>query len=184
MRDYIEYLENKPLKHLVMDDHGKIGIDYADKLKDASYYVGSWLVAKVPVKIYSSAGGTTVIANVNTGGNVGRIYSYVMKPDGSLYWQLEGVSGNGTGGFVKHVPGAFSNQIALDTASGKEHEELITELEKEPIGDAAKAIATGATDIVKGAGKTLSVLGDNLIWIILAAIAGVLLLSYTKFKTA
>jgi len=178
MRDYIEYLETKPLKHLVMDNTGRVGIDYADKVgKPASYFYGSWLVAKEPVTVYSSPNGTP-LKKLNTGSTVGRIYSHNDR-DGEIWWVLEN-----NGGAVKHAPGRFDTSIAMETSSGQKHEELMLDLQKDPIGDTVKTLATGVTDTVKGVGESLSFLGGNLKWVLLGLGILMLVFSYTKLKTA
>jgi|SRR3972149_1241220 len=172
MDTYINYLEGKALKHLVIDGAGRVPIDHADSIKSAAYYIGSWLVAKRPINVYSSTITNGIVAQkiiktIPTGGNVGRVFSYVSKPD-SLWWQLEGASGNGTGGFVKHETGAFDNTIALDTSSGKEHKENVERLKEltvEPLDKVTTGISkvvSGVGDSIGGIGKTLTGLGDNL----------------------
>jgi len=65
MDPYIQRLENKALKHLVVDGAGRVPIDHADEIKTANYYVGGWLVAKKPVEIMSAAGIIYFLPNKN-----------------------------------------------------------------------------------------------------------------------
>lgn len=179
MDPYIQRLENKALKHFVIDGAGRVPIDHADQIKGADYYLGSWLVAKKPVTIYSSPNGN-VIGTRSPGQNVGRIYSYVNR-DGDLYWQLEGESGNGTGGFVKHSPGAFDSSIAFDTSGEKELAEAMEIKPELPVLD---DLMTGVSDTLSGVGKALSGFGNNLTAIIIVLIVIGIALAVFKLSKA
>lgn len=165
----VESLKMKAQKNHYVDASGRVPIDYAEKVKGADYYIGSWLKALKSGSIYSAPNGT-FIDDFYPGETVGQIYSYVLK-DGNVWWQLAGKNGNGTGGFVLHKPGMFDNQVALDTSSGEEHEQLLDELsEPNVIEKTVGDLATGVTDTVSGVGKTLSGIGKYLPLIILAVV--------------
>ncbi len=183
---YMDYVSNKANRHLVMDGAGRIPIDHAEEIKKADYYIGSWLIAKKPVNIYSSPGGT-LIGAVTMGKNIGRIASFISR-NGQLWWQLEaGTSAvpghSGNGGFVKHEIGAFEMGVALGTASGAEHEAKVDELNElkdySPIDD----LATGAAGVFSGVGATLSGLGKYLPLIIGVLAALVLVGAFAKAKS-
>jgi len=180
---YIEYLERKPLKHLLVDGSGRVGIDHADAVKKVSDYIGSWLVAKRNVNIYNYPGGA-VIATRFPSQNIGRIYSY-KDYYGTLYWQLEGTgAGNGTGGWVKHEIGAFDSTIAMDTGSGKEHDAHVAELDaiaNEP--NAIDKLGAGVTSVFGGIGTTLNNLGQFLPLIIGAIALFVIVTALAKAKS-
>lgn len=171
---YIERLQNKPLKHLVMDSTGRVPIDHADAITKASDYIGSWLVAKKPISIFDYPGGTVVTIR-KAGENVGRIYSYLER-DGAIWWQLEG------NGFVKHGVGSFDTGIAMGTGSGAQHQATIDEL-NELTADPLDKLQGGFSDVLGGAGNALSGFGKNLnMIIILLLVAGALVAMYKLFK--
>jgi hypothetical protein len=177
MDPYIQRLENKPLKHLVMDGAGRVGIDHADEVVTADRFIGSWLMAKKPISIYDRPGGSVI--NIRKyGENVGRVFSFVNR-DGSVWWQLEGGSGNGTGGWVKHEKGAFDQGIAEKTSSGAEHDAVLESLKvPDPLAD----IQAGFSSATGGIGKALSGFGENLNMIIILAIGAVILVAWYKLS--
>lgn len=176
MRDYIEYLQEKTLKPFIMDSTGRIGIDYADMAgKPASYFIGSWLTALQPVTIYSNASTNNPIKKLQSGDIVGRIVSYV-ESNGKIWWMLEGERG-----FVEHGPGRFDSAVALETSSGKEHDEKIIELEKEPLSEGIKTLGGVASDSIKGIGSFLS---GNILILVIGVVIAVAIFGYSKYKTA
>ncbi len=188
MDPYIEHIERKQYKHLYVDSSGRVPIDHVDGIKKATDFVGSWLVAKKLINIYSSPGGA-VIGTRNPGQTVGRIYSYVDKY-GNLWWQLEG-TGGGNGGFVKHETGAFDQNIAVGTSSQTEHEKNVQEMwdkVNEPdlvdkVGSGLSNVVGGVGDVAKGLGNTLTNFGQYLPIIIGALALFVIVTALLKAKT-
>lgn len=105
--------------------------------KTADYYINSTLVAKVPVTVYSSPGGT-VLREVAPGSVVGEVYSYIQR-DGDLWWQLK------EGGFAKHGKGVFDEKMAENTSRGKQEEILKSARE----GSSALPPLPSAGDLIK-----------------------------------
>ncbi len=176
MDPYIERLNNKPLKHLVIDGSGRIPIDHAEEIKTASNYYGSWLIAKKPINIYSSPGGT-IEAVRNTGQTIGRIYSHVTR-NGEVWWMLYN-----DGGFVKHEKGAFDTSIVNTTASGPAHEKNVQEqiaLANKP--DVVDKVTAGISDAVGGAGSALSGFGKNLNMIIILVLIAAIGITFFKLN--
>ncbi len=73
--------------------------DHLDK-KLASDYFGGTLKAIAPVTVVNSPNGS-IIRAVLPGEIVGKIYSYIENPKGSIWWMLE------NGGYVKQSEGVF-----------------------------------------------------------------------------
>jgi len=137
---------------------------------DAGYYIGSTLVAKVQLGIWSLPSLTsTLIRTIKPGGYVGTIDSYIVKGS-DVWWQLQG------GGYVLHGPGKFDLNTAATTASGKQFaDDQAKAAEADVIGNAAGKLATGLGNVVGGAGDLLSSLGKNLPLYIVAALVGLFL---------
>lgn len=193
MDSYIERLHNKQLKPYVIDNTGHFALDHADALKTADYYIGSWLRALQPISVYSTAGGGgRLIKTFKKGDLVGRIFSYIVR-NGKVYWELEDLNNGPGGGFVEHAPGKFDLSEATETSSGKEIEKKVEEFAKtaakldamNPIGkltEATTGIIAGVSDVVSGAGKTLSSIGSNLKWYIAAILVIVIIVGFIKLK--
>jgi len=134
---------------------------------DAGYYIGSTLVAKVQLGVWSLPSLTsTLLRTIKPGGFVGTIDSYIVK-GADVWWMLQG------GGYVLHGPGKFDLNTATATASGKEFADTITELQKPT---EVERVLTGAADLVGGAGDLLSNVGKNLPLYIVAALVGLFLI--------
>lgn len=184
---YIDRLNHKRLKAFVMEPDGTVGIDHADSIKTADYFIGSWLTAKKPGVVLSSPQGTAKSA-FNTGDIVGRIFSYVQD-NHKVYWQLEDKQGGPNGGFVIHEPGRYDTKVALETSSGKELEDVKAAqkaIEDDQIinklGKTGTALLDGTTSIVKGAGDALSGIGKTLPLIVGVIVIAVLYIAFTKAK--
>lgn len=174
--NYMEKLNARGLKAWYVDPTGRMPLDHVDELKNADYFIGSWLTAKSPVNTYTSPAGAVLDKTYKAGQLVGRIYSWVLR-DGQIWWQLN------DGGFVQHAPGRFDTKVALDSASGKEHNELLEDLKTpNPVENVVANIGTGVGDAVSGVGKTLSTLGNNLSVILLILAALVLAGAFFKVK--
>lgn len=181
---YLDRLNMRAAKPYVVEPSGRVPIDHADAVKDAGYYVNSELRAKKQMYITSAPNGTK-LRSVAPGEYVGKIYSYLNR-DGKLYWQLAGKSGNGDGGFVENVPGAFDTQILVATASGQQHDQLLEDLNKDDvITETVKTVGAGVADTVGGVGKSLSFIGNNMGLIIfgILAVVAVMYLNRPQMST-
>lgn len=174
MDPYIEYLEAKQLKPYLVAPTGRMPIDFADELKTADHYIGSWLVAKMPVKVYSSPGGVLTKA-YSFGQNVGQIRSYVLK-NGVVWWELK------DGGFVEHAKGKFDTKIAENSASGVEHQQLMEDLNTQQ-NDPLSVLTSSGSSLLGGVNKTLSFVGDNLKFLVIGLVLIILASAYFKLKT-
>jgi len=143
-----------------------------DEKGSASRYLDSVLVALKPGTVHSGVNGP-VFASFPKGANLGNIYSYVVDKSGRVWWQIDR-TGPYANKFVLSEPGKFDSIIAENTSSGKAIETAKAQrdlLAKSPLDDLGK----GLTDIVTGAGKTLSGLGKNfgvIVLIIFIAVVG------------
>lgn len=177
MYNYMEKLQAKALKAYYVEPSGRMPIDHIEETKTADHFIGSWLIAKDNVNTYTSPAGGVLDKTFKPGQIVGRIYSYVLK-DGNVWWHLD------NGGFVQHAPGRFDTKVALDSASGKTHEETMQDITTpNVIENAAGSIGTGVGDVVAGVGKTISGIGNNLTVIILILAALILAGAFWKVKT-
>lgn len=161
--------------------------NYLDEKGSASRYLDSVLVATRPGMTYRDTKGTKYMP-FEKGANLGTIYSWVIDSNGSLWWQIDN-KGPFANKFVKSEPGLFSGIIAEKTSSGLKIETAKTERqtaqqETDVISNAGKAIVQGAGDVVKGLGKTLSGFGKHFGLIIASVVVIVLVVSFTKLKTA
>lgn len=149
--------------------------------KPASYYYGSTLVARKPVTVYSAAGeGGKVVKQYPKGAQIGKIYSHVLR-DGFVWWSVDWFSGKHQG-FVLHDPALFDSEVAEVTSQGKkdaDYQAKMKAMEEANLANkvlkAGGELVQGATDIVKGAGNTLSMIGDYLPVILIFAILIILL---------
>lgn len=159
--------------------------DNVNQQKTAADYVGSTLLARTTVNVYSSPGGT-LLRTIKKGGHVGTIYSWVLR-DGFVWWELTG------GGFVKHDPAAFDASTAeatsyqeLQKAEKAAQEQRLKDADPfSGITDPLKNIGTGLSDTLSGLGKALSGIGNNLSTILIAvAIIIVIVVVFQAYKTA
>lgn len=150
--------------------------------KDANYYIGSKLVARVPVKVFRAPTPTSdVIATYNKGQNIGVIQSWVLV-NGVLWWDVNWFSGRHQG-WIKHEPALFNTKVAEATASGKQHAEVVAkQIELMNRKEGIEKLASGIGDAVGGVGNTLSFLGNNLKWIIAAVIVLVLIFFFMRYS--
>lgn len=179
------YLKERKIKYNI----GFRGLDdNADKVvRDANYYLDSTLVARKPVKLMKSPdANSAVIMEFNKGGNVGKIYSWVVK-NGQVWWEVDWFSGKHAG-WVKHDPALFDADIAQQTSSGQvqeikqaAHNTAVKEMnESNPI-NAVASIGTGATKAISGIGDLIGDLGGNIKWVLLFVVFAALALGYFKF---
>lgn len=155
------------------DSLGRFGhVNNLDEKGSASRYLDSVLLATKPGTVHSGVNGP-VFASFQKGANLGNIYSYAVDQSGRVWWQIDR-TGPYANKFVLSEPGKFDAIVAENTSSGKAIETAKAqraELAKSPIEDLGK----GLTDIVSGAGKTLSGLGKNfgvIVFIIFVAVVG------------
>lgn len=155
--------------------------NHLDEKGSASRYLDSVLVATRPGMTYRDTKGTKYMP-FEKGANLGTIYSWVVDSNGGLWWQIDN-KGPFANKFVKSEPGLFNGIIAEKTSSGLKIETAKKEreiLSKNPISD----LVSGAGSVLSGVGKSLSGLGKHFGLIIAAVVVIVLVVSFTKLKTA
>lgn len=154
-------------------------------MKSADYYLDSTLIARQPVTLYQSPSTTaSVLKKFVKGENVGKIQSWIVR-DGQVWWDINWFSGKHAG-WIKHIPGLFSEEISEQTASGKTHEETVKEQQEltkdddlvTKITDAAGNTITAASDAVSGAGSLISNIGKNLNTIIIVILVIALIVGF------
>lgn len=181
---HIKELQAKALKPYLVDHTGRT--DYADAIvKPASYYLDSTLSAKVPVTMYKLPDEKSpVVMHFTKGSNIGIIYSYVVR-NGQVWWEINWFSGKHAG-WVKHAPGLFDANIAEQTSTQKQFDDLKAEINKpnvvEQLGQSAVDLTAGTAKALSGVGDSLSFFGENLKWIILGVLAIVMVFAFLKFK--
>lgn len=153
--------------------------------KSAEYFLDATLVARKPVTLYQSPSDTApVLKKFTKGENVGKIQSWVVR-DGQVWWDVNWFSGKHAG-WVKHVPGLFTEEIIEQTASGKTHEDTVAkqnELTKDDdlltkVTEATSKTLTGVSDAVAGTGNLLSNIGKNLNTIIIVILVIALIFGF------
>jgi hypothetical protein len=107
----------------------------------ASDVIGNWLKAKKQVPVLDRPNGN-ILRIAKPGEYLGEVYSYVVR-DGILFWQFKNNI------FVKHGEGLFEMQQTRPPEP---------EISKDVFGEIGK----GISDLVSGAGKTLSGVGQSL----------------------
>jgi hypothetical protein len=183
---YIKELQTKAMKPYLVDSTGRT--DYADVIsKPASYYLDSTLVAKVPVTMYSSPDDKSpIVMKFPKGANVGTIFSYVVR-NGQVWWDMDWFSGKHAG-FVKHAPELFNYDIAEQTSTQKQYDDIKKEIDKpnviENVGNSVLDLTNGASKALSGVGDSLSFLGENLKWIIIGVVVVVIIYAVLKLKSA
>lgn len=191
MNDYIGVLHANYAKAYHVGPSGKT-VNHADELQDVDFYLDSWLKALKNVTVYDSPITNGIVANkpiaqFHPGDIIGKVYSFVLK-DGHIWWQLDDPTGKPFG-WVQHAKGLFDPELALSTSSQKAIDDNRAAIKASdaanPVNKVVTAggnVITGLSDVVAGAGKTLQSFGQNLHWIVLAILLGVMGYIIFNFK--
>ncbi len=180
--NYVQNLQAKYYAPWLRDATGRL--NHADiVVKSADEFLDSTLVAKNPVTMYKApTKGSDIVMEFPKGANVGKIQSWVTR-DGSVWWDVNWFSGKHAG-WVKHDPGLFNAEIAEATASKVVHDQAVNKaIESANKKTAIESVVDGVSDAVSGAGESLGMLGNNLKWIIIAAVITVIIFGFLKFTS-
>lgn len=158
--------------------------------KDANYYIGSVLMAKQPIGIWSAKSLTSTLKRtVVTGGYVGKIFSWVVDDKGQLWWMVDyaTVDGKPLIGFVLMGPGKFDMKTAEETSDLRIQQDKDAQFAANNTADiienAGKKIIKGSGDFVAGVGETLGGIGKYFGWIIATVVIIGIVIALSEIKT-